>query len=188
MMFDWAKTVLSVYRYLEKVTNAIDKIVLKRAESAGFYYGDFYDFNNIHKITDSILELTERKIRLINLKLICEQALENTDPFCARLLISIFIDNRKCQDSAKELNISIRSYFRKSKQALASFASALNRLGFNEKYFEDMLKDENWILNLKEKLSNRDEDFQIDKKDFTFMYDDYASTSYNHQLHSSQIF
>lgn len=188
MMFDWAKTVLSVYRYLERVTNAIDKIVLKRADNACYYYGDFYDFNNIHKITDSILELTERKIRLINLKLICEQALENMDPFLARLLISIYVDNRKCQDSAKEMNISIRSYFRKSKQAISGFASTLNKLGFDDKYFENMLKDETWILNLKDKLKNKDEDFQMDKKYFKFIFDDYTRTSYNHQIHSSRIF
>lgn len=187
-MLEWTKTILSVYRYLEKVTNAIDKIVDKRAENSSGYYGDYYNFNSVYKICDSILELTERKIKLINLKLICEQALESLDPFLARILISTYFDNRKSRETAELMNISMRTFFRKIKIALHSFSSSLKKLGYNDDAFNEMLKGENWIINLKQKLNKTDEIFLLDKKYFKLIFDDYNNSSCNRQIRSNPIF
>lgn len=187
-MTSWAKTILMVYRLLEKVADGIDKIVIKRAENAGIYYGDLYGFNNIYKISESILNLTERKICLINLKLICEKALENSDKELSRILISNYIDNNKAHETASILNLSMRSYFRKHNKALLNFSNALKRLGYNEEYFENMLKDEVWIKNIKQSVDKKQDTFVIDNKYIKLIYNDYERTNYNRQTHNSRIF
>lgn len=161
----WAKTILSVYRYLEKMANAIDKIVQTKALNSFFVSGANCAYNNALTISQDIINLTERKVSLINLKVITEKALELTKPEYARLLILNYIEKRTCYECSDSLKISLRTYFRKMPLALKSFGSALIRLGFDEKYIENLLKSEQWILETKNKFETKKiENFEMDSK------------------------
>ena len=43
----WTKTLLSVYRYLERICGAIDKIILQRALNCSNVTGQNYFYNNV---------------------------------------------------------------------------------------------------------------------------------------------
>ena len=143
---NWSKTLLGVYRYLPRVTYALDKIVKTRAYNSSFTSTNNIAFNDVMNVANTILDLTERKITLINLKLIIEKALCSMDKNLARILILKFIDGRKSNEIADVFKICLRTFFRKVNTALDSFSKALLRMGYNDEKLKNMLKNEKWIM------------------------------------------
>ncbi|MGI5842171.1 MAG: hypothetical protein ACOX6H_02630 [Christensenellales bacterium] len=141
-MLVWAKTLLSVYRYLDRVADAIDKIVFSRAINSFYTSGSNLAFNSVESVTDDILNLTERKVNLINLKLIIKECLENTKPDLTPYLIANLIEGKTCFECVSIFNVSLRTYFRKINLALESFIKTLIRKGCDQTFFNTMLKDE----------------------------------------------
>lgn len=166
----WAKTILSVYFYLEKITKAIDKIIESRVDGSMYYSKNA--FNDIMTISGHILNLTERKVRLINLKLLCEKALETMPEEYARMLIVAFVEKRRAEDGASSLEMSLRSYFRKLPLALKSFENALAQFGYTEKKLQQYYGDETLILQAKTKIE-KDKIFRLDKSTFDTIYKTY---------------
>lgn len=160
----WSKTILNIYRYLERVANAIDKIVLSRATNSFYTSSSNMSFNGVWNVSNDIINLTNRKVTLINLKLITEKALSDIDEAPARVLILNFVEKRTCYECAEILNVSLRTYFRKLNIALNSFAKALNRQKYDEKYFDNMLKGETWILEVKNKMTKNQDIFEMNNK------------------------
>lgn len=142
---NWSKTILQVYRYLPRLTYAYDKLIETRAFNSGSSTCNNMSFNNVMNVADNIINLSERKVTLINLKLITEKALKNIDRNMARLLILKFIDGKKSVEIAEKFNVCLRTFFRKVKTALDSFTKALNRLGYSEDKLCSMLSKERWI-------------------------------------------
>lgn len=143
---NWSKTILGVYRYLPRVSYAFDRLVKTRAYNSGYCTSYNTSFNNVLNVTSTILDLTERKITLINLKLLTEKALKSMDNKLARMLISKFIDGKKSTEIAEKFKICLRTYFRKINLALESFYKALCRMGYNDEELYHMLKNEKWIM------------------------------------------
>ena len=64
----WSKTILSVYKYLEALANSIDDLVMKKSINSAFYSS--YRFYSCYDVANKIMQLTERKINLINIKVL----------------------------------------------------------------------------------------------------------------------
>ncbi len=159
---NWSKTLLGVYRYLPRVTYAIDKIVKTRAYNSSYMSTNNMAFNNVLNVANTILDLTERKISLINLKLIIEKALHSMDRNLARILILKFIDGKKSSDIADMFKMCLRTFFRKVNLALDSFTKALCRMNYTKDKLQNMLKNEKWIMetyNKYEKETSNTENF-----------------------------
>lgn len=144
----WSKTFLNVYRSLDKIAEAIDRIVLTSGLSSGMneYSG------NAYYIANKIIELTERKIVLINLKLLIEEVLNKLDKNSVRLLMLKYVDRVRTEDIADLMHVSKRTFFRKSNKAITSFELTLSRLGQTSKSISIMLEDEAWIKDLYQRL------------------------------------
>lgn len=160
----WSKTILNIYRYLERVSNAIDKIVMSRATNSFYTSSSNMAFNGVWNVSQDIINLTNRKVNLINLKLIIEKALSCIDENLAKVLIMNFVEKRTCYECAEILNVSIRTYFRKLNKALTSFSMALSRNKYDETYFDNMLESENWILEIKNKITKNQDIFEMNNK------------------------
>lgn len=143
---NWSKTILGVYRYLPRVTYAFDKLVKTRAYNSSATSSYNLAFNDVMNIANSIINLTQRKNNLINLKLIIDKTLKSIDTTSAKILVFKFIDGKKSADIAKLLNVCTRTYFRKVNLALSHFSKALSKLGYSTFKLENMLKDERWIM------------------------------------------
>ncbi len=150
---NWSRTLLGVYRYLPRVTYALDKIVKTRAYNSSYMSLNNIAFNNVMNVANTILDLTERKVTLINLKLIIEKALRSMDAKSARILILKFIDGKKSAEIADSFKICLRTFFRKVNSALDSFTKALSRIGYTEDKLQEMLKNEKWIIETYNKYS-----------------------------------
>lgn len=139
----WSKTFLNVYRSLEKITTAIDKIVLTSGlnENLDTYF-----------VANKIIELTDRKITLINLKLLIEKCLNSLNCSDTKLLMLKYVDRVKSEDIAQIFKVSSRTFFRKSNSAIKSFELSLKRKNLTPEKLQTMLKKEVWINDLYDRL------------------------------------
>ncbi len=152
----WSKTILQVYRYLPRIVGTYDKLILSKAVNSQFISGANVTYFSTEAVTDAILNLSQRKITLINLKLITEKALKSMKPSLARFLILKFIDGKKSVELADKFNVCLRTVFRKLNSALDSFSKALKRLGYDDDKLNTMLKKETWIKKVYENTLHKD--------------------------------
>lgn len=138
----WSKTLLTCYGCLEKISDAIDHLVYLNGINSGCMKTDALFCVN------KILELTERKKLLINLKVITEEVLAKLDTLDARILILRYFDKVKTEECAKLLSLSKRTYFRRLKVAVASFAHGLKSIGYTAQKVANITKNELWIHDL----------------------------------------
>ena len=139
----WCKTFLNVYRSLEKITQAIDKIVLTTGLNLSL---------DASTCAGKILELTERKITLINLKLFIEKLLNSLPEKHTQIIMLKYVDQAKSEDIARQMCISSRTFFRKTNASLKSMELALKQEGKTHESLLMEYKKEVWIVDLFQKL------------------------------------
>ena len=139
---------MTVYKYLKRMTMAFDRLIESKASNSFYTSSNNYAFNNVFDITNSMIELTERKVTLINLKVLADKVLKTMKTEHAKILIMKYIENQKSEYIAKAINCTLRTYFRKSVLALESFYKNLCILGYDENKLKQMLKDEAWIMSV----------------------------------------
>ena len=158
----WTKTILSVYRYLERICGAIDKIILRSGlDSANLNQRTYY-YNNVMSITQRIIDLSQRKITLINLKVLSEQCLKSIKSTDAQLLISLYVDGAKRREIAEQYGMSLRTTFRRIEAAEISFSKALRCKGYDDEKLENMLHAEAWISSVYNKYSKCENNEKIE--------------------------
>lgn len=140
----WSKTLLNVYGCLNKLTNEIDKIVLNYALSSGYING----VNKTYRDTQKMIELTQRKITLINLKVLIEKCLDNLDLNSCKLLMLKYVDKVNVETIISTINIKRRSYYRRYQQAINKFSNLLLINGYDAKGIRNLVKDEDWIVDV----------------------------------------
>ena len=133
----WARTILELYRYIDKAIVLLDSAVEKLSLRADLSATD---------ITNRLLNLTERKISLINLKLIVEKVLASCNTKNLRVLSLKYIQGLKIDEIAEHMNTCRRTVFRLLNGAIDQFVSNMLNLGFCSNYLYKHLKTEKWIL------------------------------------------
>ncbi len=158
----WTKTILSVYRYLERISGAIDKIILQSALNSRNVSTFNYFQTNTYAISNRIIDLSDRKITLINLKILIENTLKEIKKSDAELLIQKYFDNWKIKEICQYHNLSTRTSFRKIENAVKTFSCRLSLKGYNADSIAQMLKNEGWILNVYSRFIKKNiEDFYL---------------------------
>ncbi len=142
----WGKTIMMIQKYLERVTKAIDSLVYKKALASAFVNLKNLIEQSAYFVTNGLIELSERKIRLINLNTICSKALDGIDKANAKLLILKFVDGLQSKEIASMLGFSDRTYFRKLNEAYDDLGKWLKKNNFTEEYFMKNFKNEGWIM------------------------------------------
>ena len=156
----WGKTLLTVQKYLERVTKAIDSLIFKRALSSGYVSTRNITEQSAYSVSQNIIGLSERKINLININTICFNALKGIDKISAKILILKFIDGFQSSEIAELLGISDRTYYRKLNLAYSELGVWLSKNNFSDRYFKEKYKNEGWILDVYNKNKS-----DINKKD-----------------------
>lgn len=141
----WARTLLTVQKYLERICKSIDACIEKKALASSFVNSKNIYKNNCASVADWIIDMTERKKQLINLNVICLDALKGIDRTFAKILALKYFDRMSSLDIANVMQLSERTYFRKLNNAHDSFESWLAVHGFDSKYFEKNFSGEGWI-------------------------------------------
>lgn len=141
----WGKTLLSAYRFLERIAGAIDKIIEKKALASSWATSFSSVANSTLELADQIIELSERKVKLINIKLLIEKALKKLDKKDAKILICKYFDKMGPEEIIASFGLSRRSYFRRIQDAESSFESSCASLGFPISRLQTYLDSEEWI-------------------------------------------
>lgn len=165
-MHVWARTILTAYRYLERLSDAIDTMIENRGINSMNLSGASYSCNNIFNLAEKIIELSQRKVKLINLKILTEDVLEKCGEKHGKLLILKYIDKMKNVDIAKVCDLSLRTYFRRLESAEQRFEEVLSLLGYDEKRLEEYLSGERWILEIKNRIEilKTNQDFIVESR------------------------
>ena len=145
----WAKTTLFSYPYLVKLADSIDRMIEKKALYSFHVTSSNFASNNIYDLAQKIIDLTQRKITLINLKVLIENALKKCPREQAKLLIAKYISKKKSGEICQMFDLPSRTYFRRVFDAEVRFEKELCRLGYPPSKLCDFLKDESWIINTK---------------------------------------
>ena len=138
---NWSKALLYSYSNLEQICDAIDKTVLN------YGIGSF-NSNQTMIVADKILSLISRKKRLINIKVLVDNVLNNISTSSAKILTVRYIDKVKTEIASKVLNMSNRNFFRRLNQAVHEFATEIKKQGFDSKVLHEKFKSEFWILEI----------------------------------------
>lgn len=151
---EWAKTILYVYKYLETVSEGIDKLINQNALNSFYTRGEKQAENGVMAVANRIIDLSGRKAKLINIKVLADKALQKIDKIGAQILIERYIDNFEAFEIAEHHNLNIRTYFRRLYQAEVNFSQAMARLGFSDAKLAKYLEKEAWILEVYQKFKN----------------------------------
>lgn len=183
----WTKTLIGAYEHIEKISGAIDKIIMTHALNSAFVNLHNVTINNTLSVSERILKLTERKITLINLKVILNSVFQSIDKIYAKILILKHIDKLKSDEIAKLLKISSRSYFRKQNEAYEKFTKCLERNGHSSEKLFDMLSLETWIIeayktSCQNQTTNSDNIIVFDTSKINFICASLKKVSYAHWL------
>ena len=148
----WAKTLISIYRFLPAIADAVDNLIKKKTINSLYYNSNFQ--SSTYEIANNVIELTERKIKLINIKVILEQAITNLKLNDKKLLVLYYIDGVDKFDIMKIFNISQRTFFRRKELAIISLGKQLSALGYNSEKLSKYLKSEHWLINTYNKYAS----------------------------------
>lgn len=159
----WGKTLLSVYRYLERLAGALDRIIEKRATQTSSMLGKDCLTNNTLTLTSKLIELSERKVKLINIKLLVEASLASIDEKQAKILILKYFDKAEPEKIMQALSLPRRTFYRKLTEAESAFESKFVCSGFPIERLERYLCDEGWIIEVKESIESGNENVSAKK-------------------------
>ena len=154
----WAKTILSVYKYLDRVAGAIDKLVKQEAVNSFYYNGVSKNRNGTLDVANRIIDMSARKVRLVNIKVLADKALCECDRGSAQILIQKYMDGDGSQEIAERNNLNIRTYFRHLINAEEKFSSILAKEGFDDKKLCNYLAGEKWIMEVYYNLKNAEKE------------------------------
>lgn len=164
----WSKTLLSMLRYFDALSRAVDRLVSKNATNSNYYANG--KFITAYNMANRIIELTERKKKIFALKNLIEDAICLLDKEDRRLIGLAYFDGVTSHNIATLLNISDRTYFRRKNKAINSFSNKLKYLGYTDEKLNLLYGNEKWVMNFYES-------FVIDDD-----YDDFVSEIDNSKL------
>ena len=164
----WCKSFLSIYNIIPNLVKSIDKLVyLKSISSAGFSRNDPDDtYNQVEKIAC----LTQKKINLINLKLLCDEILLEMNKDAGKLILLRYIDDLPCEEIINLLHLTRRTYFRKLSNALKNFELRLySKIIKNNVLYNNFITD-NFFNDIFEKINLFEEKVNTNKNSNNFTF------------------
>ena len=141
---NWVKTLLSVYERIDKVVYGIDKTFNKICFGSFSYNSAGY--RSTYEVSNKLIDLSERKILLINTKLLIKKFLSSLGKKSRELLILRYIKRLKNEDIASLKKCSIRTISRKITECVTKCANYLSFLGYDNNRLRKMYSGEQWIL------------------------------------------
>ncbi len=141
----WAKTLFESYKYLGRIIKSIDRLVVEKSSFSGnLYQGE----SNTIEDMEAVIDLIQRKKRLLSVKLLIEESIKNTNQDDATLLVKYYIDKIDAQTLADEMHTNRRTIHRYINKALRGIMEQIFNLGYTYKDIETMLENEGWIVGI----------------------------------------
>jgi hypothetical protein len=137
-----AKVLISAYRFIEKNCDLINEFVYKHATN----FGPAPEYCSTYDVANNIIDLMERKNRLINLKLIIDELVTELNNADKLIILSKMRFNLSMKSFCQLFQMSsTRTAFRRIQSALEHFTMHANNSPYKEK-LEYLLDNEHWIV------------------------------------------
>ena len=145
MVINDAKVLISAYRFIEKNCDLINEFVYKHAVN----FGPSPEFCTTYDVTNNIINLMERKNRLINFKLIMDNIVSELNQNDKPIILAKMRFDLSTKSFCQIFQIpSVRTAFRRVQTALEHFTMRLNSSPYKEK-LEYLLDNEQWIVTMR---------------------------------------
>ena len=142
----WIKTLLSVHSNLPEIIKSVDKIIEINASSMSF----ITDIYNTEKSTfaqvEKVIDLTERKNKLLNLFLMSKNLLSSIDEDERLFLKRKYIFGWTAEELSQEYQVSIRTIFRKTEKIIEEIFEKAKRKSWSLNFINLQVKDELWLI------------------------------------------
>lgn len=145
-----SETIVKGYRLLSKKCEAIDRFIKNHA----LYFGPCTEEYGSLDVCNNILDLMERKNKLINFKLIVDNAISKLDEKDKKILFIKINYNISMNELCGILDIKERTAFRRIERAFYNLAESINKSKFLNK-LENIMSCEDWLINMKEDVKTR---------------------------------
>ena len=146
-----AKVLISAYRYIEKNCNLINEFVYKHATN----FGPSPEYCSTYDVTNNIINLIERKNRLINLKLMLDDLVSGLNRTDKLIILSKMRFDLSMKSLCETFQIpSVRTAFRRVQTALEHFTMHANNSQYKEK-LEYLLDNEHWIIAMRREQAEK---------------------------------
>lgn len=146
--FLWVKTILTSYNYLEIQARSIDKLIMKLCVNGLATNTYEYLRYNTMSLTDEMIRQSQRKVNLINTKILVEEMLASIDKDLAKVLILKYIDKFLLSEIADIMNVSIKTIQRRTNRAIEECGVYLFKRGYANTKFREMFADEKWVFDI----------------------------------------
>lgn len=153
----YVRTLLEAYRTLPNVIKILDQIIESRASNAMLSSGLF---SSAYDEIDKVIELSERKDKLLNLYVITDNMLRMLPEKQRKFAIMKFVKKRSIESIAEEFGTTKRSVYRFANNIIKTLSLKLLEKKWDSKFIEFQIdENEHWIENifenkLKEENSN----------------------------------
>jgi len=158
----WSKSALSIYKYLETMSMGIDKAV--KDIVSGSNSALLQKSQSTYCQASRIIELMDRKRKIINLKVAIEEGVNRLDKINKKIIALVFFDGLKSEKVSQMLDVSIRTFFRKKTNAMNNFSIILKGIGFDEEFFISEYMSEKWFMSVYNDIivKTAEADYKID--------------------------
>lgn len=141
----WIKTLLSSYSTFPEIIKTIDKIIELQASTVSFSSDVFNGSKSTYQQVERVIDLTERKNSLLNIYLVTQKMLKKVSPEDYDFLEKRFMYNWKIEELASELNVTMRTVYRKIEKLIDEIYQNLKLCNWTLKFIELQVKDEGWL-------------------------------------------
>ena len=141
----WLKTILQSYNIVNMVNKAIDNRVNEQSIMSHLHT---YGYDDTLELTETIINLIERKKNLLLIKSLVDDCLNFIDPEFSKLLVLFFIDRYSQVDIAKIFNLSRRTLQRRINKGLDMAVDFFIKNGYSYNVLEKMFAKESWLIGM----------------------------------------
>ena len=164
----WCKSFLSIYHIIPNIVKSVDKLILLKGANSS-YFCDGQKNSTLNQI-EGIISLSQKKICLINLKVLTDEVLLDMKKENSKLLILRYIDNIACKKAIELSNMPRRTYFRALNRALKEFECLFYEKVLKSKTLYESFNKDTFLEDIFEKINlfekkNNNDDCVIDYSD-----------------------
>ena len=140
-----AKVLISAYRLIEKNCNLIDEFVYNHAIN----FGPSPEYCSTYDVTNNIIDLMERKNRLVNFKLMMDEIVSQLNHQDKMIILAKMRFDLSMKSLCEVFHMpSVRTAFRRVQSALEHFTMRVNASEYKKK-LEYILDNEHWIASMR---------------------------------------
>lgn len=142
----WIKTLLSVYNNLPEIIKSVDKIIEINASSLSFITDIYNTEKSTYAQVEKVIDLTERKNKLLNLFLMSKNLLSNINEDDRLFLKRKYIFGWTAEELSQEYQVSIRTIFRKTEKIIEQIFEKVKKKNWTLNFINFQVKDELWLI------------------------------------------